>query len=142
MALNDIQCAYIIPPRCPNLVKGKGLYCSVHKPLAGTIKKVMTQSQVITHFVEQTSLDRAQVQNMFQELSRLAAREVRESGEFVLPGFGKLMRTQRAARLGRNPATGATIQIPARTTLKFRVGRVMKDTVLSEEVGSTEPVSS
>ena len=51
-------------------------------------------------------------------------------GEFVLPGFGKLVRSERKAREGRNPATGATIQIPAKTTLKFRVGKAMKDSVL------------
>jgi DNA-binding protein HU-beta len=48
----------------------------------------------------------------------------------VLPGFGKLVKSERKAREGRNPATGETIQIPAKTTLKFRVGKAMKDTVL------------
>jgi len=48
----------------------------------------------------------------------------------VLPGFGKLVRSERKAREGRNPATGETIQIPAKTTLKFRVGKAMKDSVL------------
>lgn len=133
MSSTNIQCVYIIPPRCTNLVKGKGVYCSEHKPEAGVIKRVMTQSQVIAHFVEQTGMGRAQVQNLFEELSKLAAREVKESGEFVLPGFGKLMRTERAARQGRNPATGETIQIPARTTLKFRVGKGIKDTVLPKK---------
>lgn len=123
----------MIPPQCPNIFQGKGLYCPEHKPSPVTTNKVMTQSQVIAHFVEQTSLGRAEVQQMFEELSRLAAREVRTSGEFVLPGFGKLMRSERAARQGRNPATGETIQIPARTTLKFRVGKVMKDTVLPKK---------
>lgn len=130
MAPTNIRCAYIIPPQCPNLVKGKGLYCSTHKPSAGTINKLMTQSQVIAHFVQHTGLKQTQVQEMFAELSKLAAREVKKSGEFVVPGFGKLMRTQRAARQGRNPATGETIQIPARTTLKFRVSRGIKDTIL------------
>jgi DNA-binding protein HU-beta len=133
MAPTDIQCAYIIPPRCPNLVKGKGLYCPEHRPSPGEINKVMTQSQVIAHFVQQTGLKRAQVKNMFEQLSRLAAREVKESGEFVLPGFGKLMRTERAARQARNPATGETIQIPARTAVKFRVSRGIKDTVLPKK---------
>lgn len=133
MAPTDIQCAFIIPPQCPNLVKGKGLYCPKHKPSAGTINKLMTQSQVIAHFVQHTGLKRAQVQEMFDELSKLAAREVRKSGEFVLPRFGKLMRTERAPRQGRNPATGETIQIPARTTLKFRVSRGIKDTILAKK---------
>jgi hypothetical protein len=51
----------------------------------------------------------------------------------VLPGFGKLVKSERKAREGRNPATGETIQIPAKTTLKFRVGKGMKDSVLPKK---------
>jgi DNA-binding protein HU-beta len=73
------------------------------------------------------------VKEFFEELSTLAAREVKSNGEFVLPGFGKLVKSERKAREGRNPATGETIQIPAKTTLKFRVGKAMKDTVLPKK---------
>jgi len=75
-------------------------------------------------------LKRAQVKQFFEDLAVLAASEMKSSGEFVLPGFGKLVRSERKAREGRNPATGKTIQIPAKTTLKFRVGKAMKDSVL------------
>src|SRR6266567_899226 len=95
-----------------------------------TGRKRMTQSEVINHFAETTGMKRAQVKEFFEELGNLAAREVKTNGEFVLPGFGKLVRSERKAREGRNPATGATIQIPAKTTLKFRVGKAMKDSVL------------
>ena len=101
---------------------------------AATGKKRMTQSEVINHFAESTGMKRAQVKEFFEELSTLAAREVKSNGEFVLPGFGKLVRSDRKAREGRNPATGETIQIPAKTTLKFRVGKSMKDTVLPKKV--------
>jgi len=93
----------------------------------------MTQSEVINHFAESTGMKRAQVKEFFEELSGLAAREVKSNGEFVLPGFGKLVKSERKAREGRNPATGETIQIPAKTTLKFRVGKGMKDTVLPKK---------
>jgi DNA-binding protein HU-beta len=95
-----------------------------------TGKKRMTQSDVINHFADKTGMKRAQIKEFFEELSSLATREVRSNGEFVLPGFGKLVKSERKAREGRNPATGETIQIPAKTTLKFRVGKAMKDTVL------------
>ena len=95
-----------------------------------TGKKRMTQSDVINHFADKTGMKRAQIKEFFEELSTLATREVRSNGEFVLPGFGKLVKSERKAREGRNPATGETIQIPAKTTLKFRVGKAMKDTVL------------
>jgi DNA-binding protein HU-beta len=99
---------------------------------AGT-KKRMTQSEVINHFAEKFGIKRAQAKEYFDELSNLAGNEVRTNGEFVLPGFGKLVLSQRKAREGRNPATGATIQIPAKTTLKFRLGKSMKDSVVPKK---------
>jgi DNA-binding protein HU-beta len=95
-----------------------------------TGKKRMTQSDVINYFAERTEMKRAQVKQLFEDLANLATTEVKTNGEFVLPGFGKLVRSERKAREGRNPATGETIQIPAKTTLKFRVGKAMKDSVL------------
>src|ERR671929_591031 len=96
-------------------------------------KKRMSQSEVVNHFAEKFELKRAQVKEFFEELSNLATSEVKANGEFVLPGFGKLVLSERKAREGRNPATGETIQIPAKTTLKFRLGKAMKDTVVPKK---------
>jgi DNA-binding protein HU-beta len=100
---------------------------------AATGKKRMTQSEVINHFAEKFGLKRAQAKELFDELGSLATNEVKTNGEFVLPGFGKLVLSERKAREGRNPATGETIQIPAKTTLKFRVGKGMKDSVVPKK---------
>ena|SRR5215210_9432461 len=100
---------------------------------AASGKKRMTQSEVVNHFAEKFGMKRAQAKEFFDELANLASSEVKGNGEFVLPGFGKLVRSERKAREGRNPATGETIQIPAKTTLKFRVGKSMKDTVLPKK---------
>jgi DNA-binding protein HU-beta len=100
---------------------------------AAATKKRMTQSEVINHFAEKFGLKRAQIKEIFEELSGLAGSEVKTNGEFVLPGFGKLVLSQRKAREGRNPATGETIQIPAKTTLKFRLGKGMKDSVVPKK---------
>src|SRR5215468_10213891 len=75
-------------------------------------KKRMTQSDVINYFAERTGMKRAQVKQLFEDIANLATSEVKSTGEFVLPGFGKLVRSERKAREGRNPATGETIQIP------------------------------
>ncbi|HWS56244.1 MAG TPA: HU family DNA-binding protein [Pyrinomonadaceae bacterium] len=96
-------------------------------------KKRMSQSEVVNHFAERFELKRAQVKEIFEELSNLASREVKENGEFALPGFGKLVLSERKAREGRNPQTGDTIQIPAKTTLKFRLSKSMKDTVVPKK---------
>ena len=96
-------------------------------------KKRMSQSEVINHFAEKTGLKRAQVKEFFEELSNLAASEVKQNGEFVLPGFGKMVLSERKAREGRNPQTGETIQIPAKTALKFRLSKGMKDSVVPKK---------
>lgn len=96
-------------------------------------KKRMSQSEVINHFAEKYELKRAQVKELFEELSNLATSEVKDSGEFVLPGFGKLVLSERKAREGRNPQTGETIQIAAKKTLKFRVGKGLKDSIVPKK---------
>jgi DNA-binding protein HU-beta len=100
---------------------------------AASGKKRMTQSEVINHFAEKFAMKRAQAKEVFDEIVNLAQSEVKTNGEFVLPGFGKLVLSERKAREGRNPATGETIQIPAKTTLKFRVSKGMKDSVVPKK---------
>jgi len=90
----------------------------------------MTKSQLMTTLAEKTGLAKKEVVNFMDQLSQLAYKEVKSGGEFVLPGFGKLVKIQRKARIGRNPATGAEIQIPAKTVVKFKVAKAVKDTVL------------
>ncbi len=96
-------------------------------------KKRMSQSEVVNHIAEKFELKRAQVKELFEELATLASTEVKSSGEFVLPGFGKLVLSERKAREGRNPQTGDTIQIPAKTQLKFRLSKGMKDAVVPKK---------
>ncbi|HZI19233.1 MAG TPA: HU family DNA-binding protein [Pyrinomonadaceae bacterium] len=93
----------------------------------------MSQSEVLNHFAEKFDMKRAQVKEIFEELSSLATQEVKSNGEFALPGFGKLVLSERKAREGRNPQTGDTIQIPAKTTLKFRLSKSMKDSVVPKK---------
>ena len=64
-------------------------------------------------------------------LSNLAYKEIKKNGEFVLPGFGKLVKQKRKARTGFNPKTQQKIRIPAKTVVKFRIAKAVKDTVLA-----------
>ena len=89
----------------------------------------MTQTQIINSLAEKTGAKKADVKSMFDALAEMATSEVKTNGEFTVPGFGKLKKTQRKARDGRNPATGAVIRIPAKTTVKFSVGKSMKDAI-------------
>ena len=67
------------------------------------------------------------------ELSKLAYKGIKKNGEFVLPGFGKLVKQKRKARTGFNPKTQQKIKIPAKTVVKFRVAKAAKDAVLGFE---------
>jgi DNA-binding protein HU-beta len=89
----------------------------------------MTQTEIINALAEKSGLKKTEVKGMFDALAELATKEVKKNGEFTLPGFGKLKKTNRKAREGRNPATGAVIKIPAKTTVKFSLGKAMKDAV-------------
>ena len=89
----------------------------------------MTQSEIISKLAEDSGLKKTEVKDFFNTLAELAVSEVKDAGEFTLPGFGKFVKADRKARDGRNPATGATIKIPAKTTVKFRTGKAMKDAV-------------
>ena len=91
--------------------------------------KRMTQTEIVGHMADSTGLTKAQSKDFFNTLFELAKKEVKKNGEFTIPGFGKLVKTRRKARQGRNPATGEPIKIPAKTTVKFRVGKAMKDSV-------------
>ena len=90
----------------------------------------MSKSQILATLSDTSGLSKKDVKNFMDKLAELAYAEVKKNGEFVLPGFGKLVKINRAARQGRNPATGATIQIPAKVVVKFRVAKAAKDALL------------
>jgi len=89
----------------------------------------MTKSQTIACLAEKTGLSKAQVGQFLEELAGLAYTEARNG--FMIPGIGKLVLVHRQARMGRNPATGEAIHIPAKTVVKFRVAKACKESVLS-----------
>ncbi len=91
--------------------------------------KRMTQTEIISSLAESTGMKKTDAKEFFNALADLATSEVKKNGEFTLPGFGKLVKATRKAREGRNPATGKPIKIPAKTTVKFRLGKAMKDAV-------------
>ena len=90
----------------------------------------MTKSQTLNVLAESSELSKKDVTAVLDALTELAYKEVKSKGEFTVPGIGKLVKKNRAARMGRNPATGETIKIPAKTVVKFRVAKAAKDAVL------------
>ena len=90
----------------------------------------MTKTQVIRYMAEQMEVPPKQVAGFFNLLIETATAQTRKLGEFTIPGLGKLVKAQRAARIGRNPATGEAIKIRATTTVKFRLAKAAKDAVV------------
>jgi DNA-binding protein HU-beta len=93
----------------------------------------MGKSELFAHFAERFDMKRTQVRDLFDELTALAEKELKRSGEFQLPGMVKLVLQKRKARMGRNPATGEEINIPAKTVVKARIVKQMKDAVLPKK---------
>lgn len=90
----------------------------------------MTKSETLQALADKLGKTRKEVAEILEALVALAYAETKKSGEFTIPGLGKLVKKHREARMGRNPATGESIQIAAKTVVKFRVAKAAKDGIL------------
>src|SRR6266568_5205889 len=88
----------------------------------------MTQTQLVRSVAESCEVPNKTARLFLDSLGSLAIAEVKKNGVFVVPGLGRLVRVDRKARTGRNPATGETIKIPAKKVVKFRVAKAPKTT--------------
>ena len=98
-------------------------------PAKKTAAKKMTKADLVRLVAEKMELSTKQSAAFFDLLATTAVQETKKNGEFTIPGLGKLVKAQRAARMGRNPATGEPIKIKAKTTVKFRVAKAAKDVI-------------
>ena len=95
---------------------------------AATANAKMTKSQIASHLAETCGISKKQAAGFMEAQANLAYKQARNS--FTIPGIGKLVLVNRKARIGRNPATGEEIQIPAKKVVKFRVAKAAKDAIL------------
>jgi DNA-binding protein HU-beta len=109
-------------------VEAVGFACD--KRLSNSLSLQMTKTELQTALAEATQTDKRTAGVFLDTLSALAYKEIKKNGEFVLPGFGKLVKQKRKARTGFNPKTQQKIKIPAKTVVKFRVAKAAKDGVL------------
>ena len=91
--------------------------------------KGMTKTALVRHFAEKLGITNKEAAAALELLADTAVKETKKNGEFTIPGIGKLVKADRKARLGRNPQTGETIKIKAKTVVKFRVAKAAKDTI-------------
>jgi DNA-binding protein HU-beta len=90
----------------------------------------MTQTALVRELAAVGEVSNKQARSILDKLGTLAVSEVKKNGVFVMPGIGRLVRVDRKARMGRNPATGESIKIPAKKVVKFRVAKAAKDAIV------------
>ena len=91
--------------------------------------KPLTKSQLVTAMADKNDMTKVQVSKFFDTLHMTAVTEAKKAGEFTLPGFGKLVKANRKARMGRNPQTGEAIKIKASKGVRFKASKTLKDTL-------------
>ena len=90
----------------------------------------LTQAQAVAALAEKTDLNKKVVKELLDELGALAVAQTKKHGKFVVPGIGRLVKQERKARIGRNPATGEQIKIPAKKVVKFRVAKATQEAIV------------
>ena len=90
--------------------------------------KALSKSQIATAIADKAGISKKLASEILKHIAQLAYKNAKNS--FTLPGLGKLVLVNRKARIGRNPATGEEIKIPAKKVVKFRVAKACKDAVL------------
>ena len=98
----------------------------------------MTQSQIVQTLAEKCEVTKKVSQALLAARDETAISEVKKNGVFVLPGIGRLVRVERKARMGRNPATGEAIKISAKKVVKFRIAKAAKEAIVPAKVKKTK----
>ena len=93
-------------------------------------KKPLTKAQIVSFFAKKFDLSKKSALTVIDEMAALAVAETKKVGAFTFPGIGKLVLVKRKARVGRNPATGEPINIPAKTVVKMRIAKACKDAIV------------
>ena len=90
----------------------------------------MTQSSMIKDLAVTCAVSTKIAKAMVTAYVEMILKETKKNGASIVPGLGKLVRVERKARMGRNPATGAQIKIAAKKVVKFRIAKAVKDAVV------------
>ena len=89
----------------------------------------MTRTELIDDLAQRTGLEKKDVKVFLDSLLGVVEDEIKKGGEIPLKGLGKFKVQHRKARVGRNPITGAELQIPAKTVVKFTLAKALKDLI-------------
>ena len=89
----------------------------------------MTKNELIAAVAESTGKTKADVGAVLASLAEVASKTLKDGGDVTLGGIGKLSAAKRDARQARNPSTGAMIEVPAKTVVKFKVAKDLAEAV-------------
>ena len=109
------------------------------QPLGGSWhnhSQLMKKSELQLALAEAAQTDKKTAGAFLDALGSIAYKAVKKEGEFVLPGFGKLIKQKRPARTGFNPTTRQKMKVAAKTVVKFRVAKGAKDAILGAKAPS------
>ncbi len=90
----------------------------------------MTKSKIVAHLADKCGMSKKGVSTFFDELFKLAVKECKSAGKFVIPNLGRAVKRHSKARMGRNPQTGEPIKIKAKTVVRLRPAKQFKVAVL------------
>ena len=93
--------------------------------------KPMTKGDIVDHLSNKLGSTKKIANQFLDELVGLSHREAKR--DFTIPGLGKLTVASRKKRMGRNPATGESMVIPAKKVLKFKISKQAKDAVFPSQ---------
>ena len=90
----------------------------------------LTKTALTRQLAEKLELTNKQSAAYLDLLAETAIKETKKNGVFVIPGIGRLVKAERKARMGRNPQTGEAIKIKAKTVVRLRPAKALKDAIL------------
>jgi len=128
--LKSLECFTLLPNPPSNILLLFKLFILLLTGGKKMAKKPMTKAQIVSHFAEKFEISKKASAAILDEIAALAISETKKNGSFSLPGIGKLVLVKRKARMGRNPATGAEIKIPAKTVVKMRIAKAAKEAIV------------
>lgn len=87
----------------------------------------MNKTELVAAIAEKTELSKKDAEKAVKAFTDVVVEELKKGEKIQLVGFGTFEVSERAARTGRNPQTGAEMQIPASKSPKFKAGKAFKD---------------
>ncbi|MDD6810378.1 MAG: HU family DNA-binding protein [Lachnospiraceae bacterium] len=89
----------------------------------------MNKTELVPALADQAGLSKKDAEKALKAFTDVVADELKKGGKVQLVGFGTFEVSERAAREGRNPQSGAVMKIPASKAPKFKAGKALKDSL-------------